>query len=746
LLIAKEIADGTVESDYMMGLVTQSIDNGDTGKVTWFGKVRGIDTTGAPYDETWADGDLLWVSQSTAGYLTNVEPAGGQKILMAAVIHADAHSGSLFVRPTWNGVNRYIWENNASAGRLWGGIITDAGSGNIDIAAGAGLIKTGGVTIDCNLECVPTALNEGQGSETSLVSWDAIEDFPLAGVGYNLIFWDASEGEFVASLKENFYSVFNFVTDFTVGRVYYDGTKITIRLCGMNRWNFERRVQMFGEERFPVERASGLMLSETGTRNIAVTAGVVWAELVNRFSIDAFDSSASGTFSYWHRNGSGGWTETASQTQINNTQYDDGDGTLGTLTANRYGVHWVYVVHDNSVHVVYGQGDYTLAQAELTAQPATLPGIISAYATFAGRIIVQKSAATFTEVASPFTTPLGQSVVTDHNDLGGLQGGTAGEYHHLTAAQATAVANLATTYQPLDADLTAIAALSPTNDDIIQRKTGAWTNRTMAQLAADLTALQPATGWISYTAVTPTRTAADDPTYTIQFASVDLTAVLQEAMPVRWTQNSIIRYGWISSAPAFSGGNTSITILTRTDSSSADYDALDTGTYPITGFAYGLPKQPGAGMSVNPDHWDVIVTDTTAYTKTSPTQNAWYNAMDAGNLPSIVAPLGLWEPAFFALGRNTTNTSSFLRTEVALSTSTSSVSDAALVAATSISAGYDGSGNLALVVGYSNVPKILSVTSKTTYYLIIRSQSVSGSLQVQGSSSTTVLRLRNKYL
>ena len=40
--------------------------------------------------------------------------------------------------------------------------------------------------------------------------------------------------------------------------------------------------------------------------------------------------------------------------------------------------------------------------------------------------------------------------------------------------------------QPLDADLTAIAGLSPSNDDIIQRKAGAWTNRTMSQLKTDL--------------------------------------------------------------------------------------------------------------------------------------------------------------------------------------------------------------------------------------------------------------------
>lgn len=40
--------------------------------------------------------------------------------------------------------------------------------------------------------------------------------------------------------------------------------------------------------------------------------------------------------------------------------------------------------------------------------------------------------------------------------------------------------------QPLNSDLTAIAGLIPTNDDIIQRKAGAWTNRTPAQVKTDL--------------------------------------------------------------------------------------------------------------------------------------------------------------------------------------------------------------------------------------------------------------------
>lgn len=40
--------------------------------------------------------------------------------------------------------------------------------------------------------------------------------------------------------------------------------------------------------------------------------------------------------------------------------------------------------------------------------------------------------------------------------------------------------------QTVDSDLTAIAALSPSNDDFLQRKSGAWANRTVAQVATDL--------------------------------------------------------------------------------------------------------------------------------------------------------------------------------------------------------------------------------------------------------------------
>lgn len=70
-------------------------------------------------------------------------------------------------------------------------------------------------------------------------------------------------------------------------------------------------------------------------------------------------------------------------------------------------------------------------------------------------------------------------------------------------------ADLGVTVQGYDGDLAAIAGLTPTNDDIIQRKSGAWTNRTLAQLLADLL---PAFGsytpsWTGVTVVNGTVTA-----------------------------------------------------------------------------------------------------------------------------------------------------------------------------------------------------------------------------------------------
>lgn len=70
-------------------------------------------------------------------------------------------------------------------------------------------------------------------------------------------------------------------------------------------------------------------------------------------------------------------------------------------------------------------------------------------------------------------------------DTGGGGGGTWGSITGTLSAQ-TDLQTALNGKQPIDGDLTAIAAISPSNDDIIQRKAGAWTNRTPTQVKTDL--------------------------------------------------------------------------------------------------------------------------------------------------------------------------------------------------------------------------------------------------------------------
>ena len=96
------VADGSVPADYMMGVATQDIADNDFGYVTSFGLVRGFNTTGAPYGEVWADGDLLYFNPATPGTWTNVQPqAPNIDVPVAVVINAGSGgSGSIFVRMT----------------------------------------------------------------------------------------------------------------------------------------------------------------------------------------------------------------------------------------------------------------------------------------------------------------------------------------------------------------------------------------------------------------------------------------------------------------------------------------------------------------------------------------------------------------------------------------------------------------------------------------------------------------------
>lgn len=94
-------ANGTLSPITIVGVSTQDIPNGANGRITVWGRVRDIDTTGAPFGETWLAGQILYVSPTIAGGFTNVKPtAPNLSMPIAQVVTVNALTGQIAVRPT----------------------------------------------------------------------------------------------------------------------------------------------------------------------------------------------------------------------------------------------------------------------------------------------------------------------------------------------------------------------------------------------------------------------------------------------------------------------------------------------------------------------------------------------------------------------------------------------------------------------------------------------------------------------
>jgi hypothetical protein len=134
LLGSKYLNDGSQPSKIFMGIAKEDIPDGQDGKITFFGEVRGINTS------AFSDGDLLYTSTTLAGALVATQPSAPSNKSAVAAVVSSGNNGTIFVRsipgiafselddvqlsnlqvgevPRWNGTT---WVN-ASAGSLFGG-------------------------------------------------------------------------------------------------------------------------------------------------------------------------------------------------------------------------------------------------------------------------------------------------------------------------------------------------------------------------------------------------------------------------------------------------------------------------------------------------------------------------------------------------------------------------------------------------------------------------------------------------
>lgn len=364
-------------------------------------KISSNDTTAG-----YLDGKLVG---STNVVLTQTNDGGDETLvitLSGVSLTGHTHTASqvtipVLGTPTYSTVEDYI-NITGSVGIISGCTITDNGDGTVAVSAGKCLIRATNSDV-AQLLSINIAANAA---------------LALTNLRSNLIYIDYNAGSPIYTTSLTHLTDTN--THIEVGHVYRDGTVVHIN--GYFTHNINNGISKIIERTIavdPFSRVSGGVISASGTRNIAITAGTWWYDL-SEFTTAAFDSSVASAFTYVYRDGAGGWTYIPTQTQIDNIHWDDGTGTLATLGTAKYGVHWVYLETDNDVFVLYGRGDRNLNDALAAQPPADLPDHFPGHARLIGKIIIRESASTFTSIESVFKVTFTPSLVTDHGDLGGL--------------------------------------------------------------------------------------------------------------------------------------------------------------------------------------------------------------------------------------------------------------------------------------------------------------------------------------
>jgi len=325
-----------------------------------------------------------------------------------------------------------------SAGKLTGLDMTDAGGGLVDISAGEAIFRTS-ASRTAPLENLPVTGVVGQALTDNMVNW---------------VYADYNAGTPLVLVTTN-EAIINELDLITLGLVYRTGTAVAFANVDDEIVDAIDRIRQLFEDVNGAQRVVGSSLISDPTPSslkVAVTSGSYYIGL-SRINHPAFDTSVADTFTYWHRDGGGGWTATLVQTDIDNGFFDDGSGVLAALGANRFNNAWVYLqVADNisSIHVVYGRDNSPNFQgADGANVPGDIPPSLVDIGVFIGRWIIQQGVGIPAAIDSAFEQTFSTSAVADHNSLAGLQGGLPAERNHLNNADLAALlAHLTDTANP----------------------------------------------------------------------------------------------------------------------------------------------------------------------------------------------------------------------------------------------------------------------------------------------------------
>lgn len=343
----------------------------------------------------------------------------------AAVVENTITDGVTNKAPSENAVfDALDLKTTVSVGAVSGFALTNNGDGTVNLASGIAYLRA---TNDPYATIIKYPIS-------------AVTNLALTDNANNYVLVDYNGGSPSITVTTNA-STINTQTNslaYVIARVGNDLEYIS--LVGQNvDPNAKLRIRFLNQE--GIRRASGAVLGFSN-RNLTLTSSVLFSGLI-RINAAAFNTASPDTFTLLYNNGST-WTRTTGQTQVNNTQYNV-SGTLTTMPNNTFRTDYVYLLPNNpsKLYVVLGTTTYgTLDLAKTAPRPSSLPVELQVLGLEVGRLFIEKSSATIADTQSSFDVIFEGGSVPDHNSLSGLQGGTAGQYNHLTDAQVLLLDNL----------------------------------------------------------------------------------------------------------------------------------------------------------------------------------------------------------------------------------------------------------------------------------------------------------------
>jgi hypothetical protein len=230
-------------------------------------------------------------------------------------------------------------------------------------------------------------------------------------------------------------------------------------------------------------------------------------------------------------------------------------------------------------------------------------------------------------------------------------------------------------------------------------------------------------GWTN-ASETWTYASADSPSFTFTISG-DKTGKYSPGMRAKLTQTTD-KY-FIITKVFYSSPDTTVTVYGGTDYTLANAS--------ITNPYFSTAKAP-QGFPLDPAKWTVETIYSSNGNQGNPTQNTWYNI---GSV-SLDVPVGAWKLAYMTNFGFDANVQGFYNAYVTLSNSNNSESDINFTS--NLSEDYSH-----IVFNTAYKERFVNLSSKTTYYLIVRTTTTGlGFLYNGGSNNPTIIQAVCSYL